>query len=261
MLLDNVVVGNTVESIFYAFANDYYHISKRKDPPMFYRKLSVPMLGFECEHGAWNRLNLMMGLAGKRQSFDSFDTFRIEDNQIKISENNRMYTYHFEKCFIFDPTGVHHENKEFAAGPATYLVLDDFEVSRLGGKKESVPSLEDNGNFVNQMHFYTSDRIDGADYITDCVTESYLTREQLYDFDYSDTMARFVIERYLNSIGMYGTFMSYYKNGNPKYRKLNIRHIKRLVFEKDNNKYLDSDNVKFLNMNLKEIIDEASTKR
>jgi len=228
---------------------------------MFYRKLSVPILGHKTEPGAWNRLNFMMGLLGLRCSFDKFDTFKIEENKIKVSESGKIFQYEFESCIIFDSTGIKHENLESLARADSYLVLDDFEVSRLGGKKEHLPSLETAENFVRQAHFYISDRIDGCAFVSDCVTESFLTKEQLYSFEYSDTMARFVIERHLEAIGAHGAFMNFYKNGNPKYRKPIVKHVKRLVFEKDNSVYQDSDNVKFLDMTLEDIINEAPTKR
>ena len=259
MFLNSVVVGNTVESIFYAFSHQYYHISIRQDPPMFYRELTVPILGYKTESNAWNRLNFMMGLLGLRSSFEHFDTVRIENNKIKISEQGSSYQYEFENCFIFDPTNIKHENNVLEAKESTFLVLDDFELARLGDKKDSIPNFYKDRSFVNQAHFYTSDRIDGASFVSDCVAESVLKKEQLYDFDYSDSMVKFVIQRYLESVGVHGTFMNFYKNGSPKYRKPTVKHVKRLVFEKDNNLYQDSDSVKFLNMTLEEIIDEAST--
>ena len=260
MFLDNIVIGSTIESILYAFLNDYYFISTRRDFPMFYRNLSIPVLGYETEPEAWNRLNFMMGLLGRRSSFDNFDNFKIENNKIKVSESGHLCHYEFNNCFIFDPTNIKHENLELDAKGSTYLVLDDFELSRLGNKNSSLPRLKTDDNFVNQINFYTSDRIDGCSFISDCVAESFLTKEQLYDFDYSDTMVKFIIERYLTSIGIRGHFMNFYKNGNPKYRKPIVKHVKRLIFERDNNVYQDSDNVKFISMTLKDIFNEASTK-
>lgn len=259
MFLENVVIGSSVESAFYAFTTNSYYISTRRDPPMFYRDLTLPILGYHFEPEAWNRLNFILGLLGMRSSFDSYDSIRLEDNKIKISENNALYQYEFEKCMIFDTSGINLENAILEAKESSYIVLDDFEISGLGGKRQSLPSLYEDRSFVNQAHFYTSDRIDGASFISDCVAESILQKEQLYDFDYSDSMAKFVIQRYLESIGVYGTFMNFYKNGSPKYRKPTVKHVKRLVFEKDNNVYQDSDSVRFLNMTLEEIVDEAST--
>jgi|TARA_X000001388_G_scaffold74360_4_gene67282 hypothetical protein len=261
MFIKNIVIGSTIESIFYAFKNGYYFVSTRRAPPMFYQKIDVSLLGHEYLPGAWNRLNFMMGLLGLRSSFSNFDTFKVEENKIKIVESGLVYTYEFERCFIFDPTGVNHENKTLEARPSTYLVLDDFEVSRLGGKRTFIPNLKEDRDFAREAHFYISDRIDGSTFISDCVVESKLTKQQLYDFDYSDTMVKFILQRYLTSIGVHGIFVEFYKNGNSKYRKPKIKHVNRLVFERDTSLYEDSRNIKFLNMNLKDIVNDASAQR
>ena len=125
------------------------------------------------------------------------------------------------------------------------LVLDDFELSQLGKDGKSISDLREDTRFSKKITFYTSDRVDGASYITDCVVESILTQEELNSFDYSDTMVKFVVERYLKLQNVNGTFMNLYKNGTPKYRKPVVKHVKRLIIEKDNNLYKDTKNVKF----------------
>ena len=55
--------------------------------------------------------------------------------------------------------------------------------------------------------------------------------------------------------------MKMYKNGTPKYRKPKVLHKERIVQERDQNHYEDSENVKFLNLTLKEIFDEFSPPR
>ena len=110
------------------------------------------------------------------------------------------------------------------------------------------------------MHFYSSDRVDGSDFITDCVVESELDQDQIKMFDYSDTAIRFVVERHLESIGVRGRFMKRYKSGKEKYRKPKVQHVRRVVCEKDNNVYSSTESVVMMNATLGEII-EKSTKR
>ena len=45
------------------------------------------------------------------------------------------------------------------------------------------------------------------------------------------------------------------KDGTYQIDKLNLEHVKRYVNPIDNNKYQDSDNVKFLSLSAKEILD------
>ena len=71
-------------------------------------------------------------------------------------------------------------------------VEDYFEVNR--GCVHDLWNLQLESEFVNYVQFYLSNRIDGNQEKKDLVTVSYLTDEQLRDFDFSDTMVRFKIE-------------------------------------------------------------------
>ena len=248
MFLGKVVIGSCIASAYYALINDCYFIPTRKHPPMFYRE--------NVER--WPKLNFMLGILSKRICYDETETIRLIDNQIRISAQGTTYKYDFESCKIFNPTGVQLENEISTPIPKTYLVIDDFELSTLGGHHQKIQPVSINRDFAREIHFYCSERVDGATYITDCVVESELTEEQINCFDYSDTMARFVVERHLTSVGIYGTFMEYYKSGKPKYRKPKVHHAKRLVFEKDNNKYRDTEYVKIVDSSLEDMIEEIS---
>ena len=259
MLLNKIVIGSSVEAAYYAFVNDAYFVPNRKDPPMFYRKLSVPILGFDTEPGAWSRLLLMLGLLGRLVEHEDTTIMRFDENTLKIAANNTTYKYEFGDCVIFDTTHLQLENKVRAPRPKTYLVLDDFQLSMLGNKWETLPNVDKALDFGGKLYYYISDRVDGAHFITDCVLESKLTHEQISSFDYSDSIARFVVKRHLEEIGITGQFMTHYQNGNPKYRKPRVKHVGRFVYERDNNSYYDTKRVKIRRRTLEEIISEAST--
>ena len=86
-----------------------------------------------------------------------------------------------------------------------------------------------------------------------------MTKEQLRDFEYSDSMARFEVIRHLAHIGIRGSFMNFYKNGSPKFRKPKVTHRKRIVLEMDQNKYEDTQRVKIKSLSMKEVLSELST--
>ena len=259
MLLKGVVIGSTCAAAYYALVNGYYFVPTRKTPPVFYRRLERPLLGTAVEADAWNKVNIRLGLSSKRLSLGEQASIRVSEEQLKIVCENVTFRYEFETVYVFDPSGIVLENEVRAPHPRTFTVFDDFELSSLGPKKYELPSVTGSSGLVKEMHFYCSDRVDGANFITDCVTESELTHEQLNSFDYSDSMIRFIVKRHLTSVGVHGIFMKYYDSGKPKYRKPKVVHVRRLVFERDNNIYKDTVRVKFLNLSLKEI-DEISTK-
>ena len=250
MFLDRVVIGSTIESAYYALINDCFFVQTRKFSPMFYSE----------NIETWPKLITMIGLLSKLISFENTETVRIYDNQLRIAAGNRTYKYRFDKCFVFDATGVSLENPVKEAKPKTFIVLDDFELSTMGEHRFEIPPITARTGFAKELHFYSSNRVDGAKYITDCVMESELTYEQINSFDYSDTMARFIVERHLTSVGIHGTFMEYYKSGKPKYRKPKVLHVNRFSYEMDNNVYGDNKHVKIMNLTLEQIVEESETR-
>ena len=242
MLLKNVVIGSTVESANFALINNYYFINVRKYMQPFYIDIDD-----------WSRAILELGFSGKLLSYDECPKIKIEENRLKITSDSNLHKYFFETCYVLDPVMVVHENEIIKTNKKTFLVLDDFELSKLGKGTETLSNLISDSKFAGKIVFYTSDRVDGATYITDCVVESTLTQEDLNIFDYSDTMVKFAVERYLNSQDIKGLFMNFYKNGTPKYRKPSVKHVRRLIIEKDNNIYKDSSTVKFKAQDIDEL--------
>lgn len=255
MFIDNVVVGNTVESMFYALTKGYYHLTTPRHPLLFYRCLDIPILGYTSEPGAWTRLSMTLGLCGKLLNFSNIENVRIADNILKVSHSLGVARYAFENCEIFDTTSVIHENKTLKANNPTFLVLDDFELKNLGRSVTKIKERKTSDNFMTQIHFYTSERVDGAKFITDCVSESTLTQSQINSFDFSDSIARFVVERYLQSVGVFGLSAGRYKSGKVKYRKPRVKHVKRYISKIDNNIYEQTKSVKFVRRSLREIVD------
>jgi hypothetical protein len=260
MLLDKVVIGSTVEALLYSFLNDYYFLSVRQVPCLFYRSLDYRILDCMTENEAWEKICFIQGLLGKLLTYEDISGVRIESNTIKILSEEGVCKHSFSECFVFDTSIVESENEIHTPCPPEFLVLDDFELSQMGGKHKYIKPRSHTIAFAGGINFYSSDRVDGADYITDCVVESRLDSAQLHSFDFSDTMARFEVERYLKDCKVYGTFMNFYKNGKPKYRKPKVKHIKRFVFRVDQTIFRDSKLVKFVREKpMKEIFDEIST--
>jgi len=252
MLLKNIVIGSDLASIAYAFVNDYYFLVNNSIGPLFFEQ-GFALFGKKRSDYTWSRLQMLLSLQGKLLNYNKNKTIRLREREIKISQSGSTFKYKFEKCEIFDPTGLVFENIVSSPIGIFYEVYDDFELSCLGKKHNFIePKLSDE-QFAKEIHYYTSSRVDGANYVTDCVVKSILTHKQLMNFDFSDTMARFAVDRHLTSLGIRGNFMNLYKNGNPKYRRPKILHKKRLVTERDMNKYIDSETIKFSNKKMENL--------
>lgn len=255
MLLDHLVIGSNLESLLYAFLNDCYYLSTNCMPPLFYEKTEQKVVGTDEKDYCWSRLTLSLSLMGKLLNYSDFTHAKIEDDLIKIFSKEPMRKYSFELCEIFDTSMLTLENQVLETRPESYIVHDDFELSSLGGKHTTLESKISKDSFATEIHYYTSDRVDGANYVTDCVVLSNLDSTQINDVNYSDSIVKFAVERHLRSIKVNGGFMGLYKNGEPKFRKPKVEHKKRLVRKVDNNKYRDTDKIKMMNLTVQEILD------
>lgn len=258
MLLKNVTIGSTTESLLYAYLNDNYFLPTLSFGPIFYDKVPIPFLAHSREDITWSRLQLVMALSGKLLNYENIANIKIQGSEIKISTSDGLFKYKFEKCKIFDPTGISLENEIKEKIESVYKVYDDFELSNLGGKHKFLKAKMSSEKLARKIHYYTSDRVDGANYVTDCVAESLLNEEQINDVNFSDSIVRFSVIRHLTSLGIHGTFMNLYKNGQPKYRKPRVTHRERIVIKQEKNKYKDSEHVKFVDLTMQEIIDAFS---
>ncbi len=260
MLLENLVIGSRLSELVYALVTDSFFISTREDPPMFYRKLSIPVLNCRVESEAWPKTAFFMSLMGKFITTDKGSKVRVTKHSVSFTKNNRSEKIDFKKCVIFDTTNIQTDAPVLEAREPHFMVIDDLELSGLGGKYKSLPSFDNsNLNFARRIEFYCSPRVDGALFITDCVVESLLTRSQMGEFSNSDTMARFVVEKHLKSSGVTGRLEKIYKNGKPKYRSPKIKNVKRFIYTRDRTLYQDTESLIFKNLSLREVFSEQRT--
>ncbi len=259
MFLEKLTIGSDLASLLYAYLNNSYYLPTLKFGPLFYQELDFAPLLNRREDYTYSRLLLVMSLSGKLLNYEEIENVKITGNQIKISSKEGFYQYSFGVCNVFDPTGIQLENEIISNYPKVHQVYDDYEVSNLGAKHLFLPPKVSKDNLGKKIHFYNSSRVDGANYVTDCVVESILTTSELMDVDYSDSIVRFIVIRYLTSLGIHGNFMNLYKNGKPKYRKPRVKHKKRIIVEKEMNEYQDSVLVKFKKMTIQEVINEHGT--
>lgn len=250
MHLEQVVIGSTVESILYAFVNGYYHINNSDLPPLFYESYEDPPIPNE-KLRIWKRLNLIQSFLSRNIILRGDIQIKIGSNQLKAIDVNGAKLYHFENCHVFQTSQVtllDNEVKVFKK--KTYRVIDDFEIRNLGKAVKSI----DTSQQKERMHFYISDRIDGANYITDCVYETTLTESQLNDLEYSDVANKFHIQRFLSSSAYRGKVVAKDKDNKPKYLRPEATHVRRIVVPIDNSLYEDSARVKFKNIKLSELV-------
>ena len=257
MLIEKVVIGHSMESALFAYINGYYHVQSSSFYPLFFdQDRGFSLFGTRNKKEIWTKIKIMLGFLSLNIDYPGVKQIRIKEDKIKIFDDNLLVDFEYETCYIFDTLNVSHENKIAKAEAERYKVIDDFKISRMGYSGE-LDSLYFEDEFMSEVHFYNSMRVDGNKSITDIATVSTLTRDQIYDIDYSDTMMMFALKKQLNNMGFRGIEKKHMRNkdGTHPVDRLVLSHIQRFVKPVDLNKYQDTERVRFLSLSAKEILD------
>ena len=261
MLLKKVVIGYSLESAMYAFLNGYHHVQSTTFQPLFFEETSdLTLWGTNNRRQIWQKVKMCLGFLSLSLDYPDIKQIRIEGNTLKLFDDSLLAEYEFEECYIYEPLNISHENKVLETNPEVCKVVDDFTVVRLGRDLTHIDPARTEDQLLSEIYFYNSMRVDGSKVVTDIATVSYLSRDQLYSFDYSDTMASFKLKRDLNAMGYIGLKEKHKnKDGTDVWKKLRLSHLKRYVVALDKNRYEDTENVKFVNFTTKELFDGTAT--
>ena len=244
---EEIVIGSNLAAVLYAFTHNLPIFFSRPRRPFrfdyFDADIDFSCLGTPTESrqlqlhdgahmtvGAsknliWERLLFILSLAGKAPLSTLCSHLRYDGEVLRCSNDYaKIAEIKFEKAHYFgdaNATGI--VQKEVAND--RYLCYDWIAFNR-GGKHE-VDYIETEDDFVKQIWFYPSDRIDGNTAVKDACVISHLNAEHLDEFDYSHTMARFKLIHEMESRGMKGLYNGLSPNGIPKYYKFRTTHLHR----------------------------------
>ena len=251
---DEIVIGSSLNAVLYAFNNELpiYFAEERRpfrfdylDPELDLSFLKLPAqtkslttFGEDKLVGTqkvllWERLLFLLGLSGKAPLSDRCASMRINNRSLICSnEYAKIAEVEFKTAYFFgdDKCSGLLSEKEVANKP---MICYDWIAFHRGGKHE-IDYIETEDSFVKQIWFYPSDRIDGATKVKDACIVSFLSKDDLTSFDYSETMARFKAVSEMENRGMKGVFNGYSPTGKPKYYKFrtsNIAREKRAQFD------------------------------
>ena len=209
----------------------------------------------------YEKLLALLSLSGLVPFSHLVKSVNIEDNFLKvITEGNKVINVEYEQLIVFDDNkinGLPHIVENDQNKPTQ--VLDWFEVNL--GSTHDIDYIETDSNFVKQIFFYSSQRDYTQSDKKDLLAISYLTPDEaVYNYQYSDTYAKFKILQCMKQAGIRGP-----KNGkNPNYPdrssepfkwlspKISLMH--RQIIRLPMGKYEDSEKIKFLYDTPQEII-------
>ena len=272
-----LVVGSSLEALTYSFINNVPFIYVELERPHRFDCFDVDQdLSFfaminktKTIHGPsgemkmgldketlWEKLYFYLTLAGLNPMADKASSISIRDQQAKVfTHKARMAAIDFEELIVFTDEGVtglpfpthEPENK--------YKVYDWFNVR--SGLRHAIDWIEDASPFVSRILFYPTDRVSGNHDLKDAVTVSYLTREMIDSYEYSEVNARFKTLYMMKKAGIRGT-----RNGRDtkdktkfKYYSVKIENSHREIIPLTKYIYESTDTIKFNNDNFNGIIE------
>ena len=278
---DEVVIGGTLEAALYAFVRNFPIVYNFERTPRFFEflgpkidliALSIDNIATELkttsgiktiglpEKEVWNRLLWNLSLSGNILFSDKVNVIRIEENNIiRVTTNNsRFAKIEYKKLIVFDPELIQNiSNKLLKKADDLYKVYDWMSITN--GMNQEVDYFYLGDQFVNEIYLYPTDRVDGVQLsLKDILVVSYLTSEQLQDFEYSDTYAKFKVLKLMKQNGIKGNMNGWRSKEKIKrcYYAFKLEPTKREIIPINKDVYEDSNNIKFLNISFEEILEK-----
>ena len=244
---EEIVIGSNLTAVLYAFNNKLPIFYSRPNPPFRfdYCEPSLDIEALRIPRGSrdlqthsgkirvgipkqliWDRLLFLLSMDGHVPLSTLCHSMRHNGSTLICSnEYSKIAEVRFQKVYYFGDENCNGIVSEKTVANPTYVCYDWVAFNR-GGKHE-IDLIETTDNFVNQIWFYPTDRVDGNSPVKDACLVSTLTEEQMLHFDYSQTMARFKMIAEMRERGMRGLFNGYSPTGTPKYYKFRTSVIGR----------------------------------
>jgi len=243
---DEIVIGSSLKAVLFAFNKrlpivfseperpfrfDYFRPDldfsslKLENAENFFQAFGEILTFGIPKETLWERLLFFLSLDGKVLFSNLCKSMRLQENKVVCSnEYAKIAQINFETCYFFGDQNCS-GMKEKTLAKSDYICYDWIAFNRGGKHDVDYIKLED--DFVNEVWFYPSDRIDGNTPVKDACVVSRIKEEDLLDFDFSETMARFKLISEMETLGMKGVFNGYGPNGKPKYYKFRTTSIAR----------------------------------
>jgi hypothetical protein len=275
-----IVIGSSLNALLYSFLNNVPFVYVSIDTPHrfahFTAEQDLSFFGLENKSHTlasptstkvvgsskdilWEKLYFYLTLAGLNPVADKASSIKIGDKELKVfTHKARMAKINFEELIVFSDEGVSGLPTPTETPEKKYKVYDWFDVR--SGMKHGFDWLDGDSDFVKEILFYPTERVDGNQVFKDAVSVSYLTEAQLHSFDYSDINARFKTLKMMKAAGIRGA-----RNGRDmldksryKYYAVKIENSKRATDCLSKAVYNSTETIKFNNNSFDDIIKNNS---
>ena len=264
---ETIVIGGGLNALLFSYYNSYPCIFCKPIIPfildVYNEGYDFSFLGLRPGTGkaiVWQRLITSLSLGALLPMGDKVASLSIQESKLKAStHNSRLGRFEFEKLIIFDDKDIRGLPKVKEQQFGKCRVVDWFHVR--SGMEHDHNLFETKDDFIQKVIFYPSERFGNQKsgrLRKDLVAISHLDEDQINDFDYSDTMAKFKITQMMKDAGIRGA-----RNGrdtyNPKiyrYYSPKIEAVEREVIRDIKNFYHEDERFEFRYETPEEIIEK-----
>ena len=246
---DKVVVGSSTEAVEFARKNKIPILLCNDEQPFIFDRTPAGEKFKIWSQGLWD-----LGMSGLNPLGISPDSLTVDEDRIKITHNStESLEVEYNKCYLFESeNGVNHNLEVIGKKRRVYRVLDWMSIDRCEQHKQE--NIKTTDNFINEIIFYPSERVDGNHSFKDVVAVSYLEEDEIDMFDYSDTMAIFKIRHHMLENGIRGKVSYYNKKGHAHRYKVRLKPSLREKELIPKTLYQSTDKIHFCsNVTLEEI--------
>lgn len=229
---DRLVIGHTLNAIIYAHKTNSFFIRNSMDGIFPFDEISDDVSLGDVNYPSnkkrdlFNFLLYELALNGKVPLSDMVETIRIfeEEKTLSIITNrSTKIKASYGEIRIFDTDKI--SSPVFnVEDPKKYRVYDWYDVR--SGLKHEYDFLLSDDDFCKKIYFYLSPRVDGNPTrgLKDLVVESILTKKQLHDVDYSDSISRLKVISMMKAAGIKGS-----GNGAGRYLPVKLQLNRRQI--------------------------------
>lgn len=228
---DNLIVGSSLEAVFFAYQTSTPLISTRMQRPFFFEELNEDFgIGLN-KLESWNKYIFILGLVGLTPLSDKIKHIRYLDaNNIKaVTLDDTPVNIKFNRLFIFDDHAFYDLPTHTGITTKDSLVVDWMKV--LAPIRHQVTFIDRENKFMNKIFFYDVGYQYSAGRKKDCLSVSYLTESQTESDKYADYVVRLKTEKVLK------------ENISDK---IVVEHLRRDIIKLGKNTYDNFDNVIFM---------------
>lgn len=187
MNIAEVVVGSCFDSLMKSYKEKLKIVLTTFEAPHFVDSLKKPVVidgqQFSNLSEAWSFLKFLNCMEGLVVNPTEPFSIRIEKNIVTFGRHQ----IYFEKCYLFPDLKVKTDLQvKKTVNENYYRVLDIMKLPFCS--VENMKTMDIPNSFINQVKFFGK---------KDIICVSYLNYEEINDFSYSDTMAKFYVEKEL----------------------------------------------------------------